>query len=238
MIQLKFEQPPRLAEESMESHKVKAMDIFKLKVGKQQKLNLQLSLKLAKEDMELQKARLVESLGLEEKQKSKLSKNFELAVKNMELRQAKEMEIFICNLEEQLLELAAAFKLSEEEREFFKVVEKNKNIQEIARLKRVNVRLQEELEKISDVHEEEMNKMNQQNERLIFHQSEYRKHAIEKINRKKIQIEEKDLVIKSQNAIIRSQREKTKKQDANIEETDSLMKITIKVDREDEDSSI
>ena len=235
---MKYEQPPRLAEESMESQKVKAMDIFKLKVEKQQKLNLQISLKLAKEDMELEKTRLMESLGLEEEQNSKLAKHFELAVKEMELRQAKEMEIFIRNLEEQLLELAAAFKLSEEETEFHKVVEKNKNILEIARLKRVNVRLQEELEKISDVHEEEMNKMNQQNERLIFHQSEYRKHAIEKINRKKIQIEEKDLVIKSQNAIIRSQREKTKKQDANIEETDSPMKITIKVDREDEDSSI
>lgn len=204
----------------MESQNVKAIDIFKLKLEKQQK-SLQTSLKLAREDMELQNARFIKSLRLEKEQKSKLEKNFELAVKEMELRQAKGMELFIRNLEVPLLELAAAFKLSEEEREFCKVVEKNKNIQEIARLKRVNARLQEELEKKSDVHEEEKKKM-------IFHQSEYRKHVKEKINQNKIEIEEKDLVIESQNAIIRSQTEKNRKQDANIKETGARRKTTMK----------
>ena len=139
----------------MESDEAKAVDVFKLKLEKQQKLSFQKSLELAKEDMEVQKVRLIESLHLEEQQNSKLEKYFEFAIKEMELRQAKETETFIQNLEEQLMELAAVFKLSEEEREFRKVVELNKKIQEITRLKRVNVRLQAELEKISEVHKEQ-----------------------------------------------------------------------------------
>ena len=46
------------------------------------------------------------------------------------------------------------------------------------------------------------------------------------------------MVIESQNAITRSKIEKTLKQDANTEETDAPIKITIKVDKVDDDSSI